>query len=154
MHISRTVAPWCSLLNQFTRMASAPASWSVFNSIFCINPSINTHIVIIRIWSSRWYCTSCTPPVTFSDLLNLRTTRPTRNVTASELYPPIRLWATWWLSRLFKIKEHPPYVGDMEGKFLLNSMARSTFDPRTGEYSFQGKLATQVPLDVTYIHIC
>ena len=49
---------------------------------------------------------------------------------------------------LVKIKEHPPYVGDMEGKVLLNSMARATFDPRTGEYSFQGKLAAQVPLDV------
>ena len=49
---------------------------------------------------------------------------------------------------LVKIKEHPPYVGDMEGKVLLNSMARATFDPQTGEYSFQGKLATQVPLDV------
>jgi fatty acid synthase subunit alpha len=50
---------------------------------------------------------------------------------------------------LVKIKEHPPYVGDLEGKVLLNSMARATFDPRTGEYSFQGKLATEVPLDVT-----
>ena len=50
---------------------------------------------------------------------------------------------------LVKIKEHPPYVGDMEGKILLNSMARATFDPRTGEYSQQGKLATQVPLDVS-----
>lgn len=49
---------------------------------------------------------------------------------------------------LVKIKVHPPYVGDMEGKVLLNSMARATFDPRTGEYSFQGKLAAQVPLDV------
>jgi fatty acid synthase subunit alpha, fungi type len=37
---------------------------------------------------------------------------------------------------LVKIKEHPPYVGDMEGKVLLNSMARATFDPGTGEYSF------------------
>ena len=49
---------------------------------------------------------------------------------------------------LVKIKEHPPYVGEMEGKVLLNSMARATFDPRTGEYSFRGKLAAQVPLDV------
>lgn len=49
---------------------------------------------------------------------------------------------------LVKIKEHPPYVGDMEGKVLLNSLARATFDPRTGEYSFQGKLAAQVTLDV------
>ena len=37
-----------------------------------------------------------------------------------------------------KIKEHPPYLGDMEGKVLLNSIARATLDPETGEYSFQG----------------
>ena len=28
---------------------------------------------------------------------------------------------------LVKIKEHLPYVGDMEGKVLLNSMARATW---------------------------
>jgi len=49
---------------------------------------------------------------------------------------------------LVKIKEHPPYVGDMEGKVLLNSMARATFDPKTREYSFKGKLTTEVPLDI------
>ncbi|KJA22996.1 hypothetical protein HYPSUDRAFT_201793 [Hypholoma sublateritium FD-334 SS-4] len=38
---------------------------------------------------------------------------------------------------LVKIKEHPRYQGDMEGKVLLNSMARASFDPKTGEYSFQ-----------------
>lgn len=48
---------------------------------------------------------------------------------------------------LVKIKEHPPYIGDMEGKVLLNSMARATFDPKTSEYSFKGKLTTEVPLD-------
>lgn len=49
---------------------------------------------------------------------------------------------------LVKIKEHPPYVGDMEGKVLLNSMARATFDPKTGEYSFQGNLSAEAPLDI------
>jgi fatty acid synthase subunit alpha, fungi type len=49
---------------------------------------------------------------------------------------------------LVKIKEHPPYVGDMERKVLLNSMARATLDPKTGEYSFKGKLVSEVPLDV------
>src|SRR5882762_3763616 len=46
---------------------------------------------------------------------------------------------------LIKINEHPSYVGDFERKVLLNStdMVRAAFDPRTGEYSFQGKLATQ-----------
>ena len=52
---------------------------------------------------------------------------------------------------LVKIKEHPPYVGDMERKVLLNSMARATFDPKTSEYSFQGKLAVQAPLDVANV---
>jgi fatty acid synthase subunit alpha len=52
---------------------------------------------------------------------------------------------------LVKIKEHPPYLGDMEGKVLLNSMARATLDPKTGEYSFRGKLATEAPRDVANV---
>ncbi|KAF9485144.1 fatty acid synthetase alpha subunit [Pholiota conissans] len=52
---------------------------------------------------------------------------------------------------LVKIKEHPPYLGDMEGKVLLNSMARATLDPKTGEYSFRGKLATEVPVDLANV---
>lgn len=50
-------------------------------------------------------------------------------------------------NQLVKIKEHPPYLGDMEGKVLLNSMARATLDPKTGEYSFRGKLPSEVPVD-------
>jgi fatty acid synthase subunit alpha, fungi type len=52
---------------------------------------------------------------------------------------------------LVKVKEHPPYLGDMEGKVLLNSMARATFDPKTSEYSFTGKLSTEVPADVSNV---
>ncbi|GLB40343.1 putative protein with domain of unknown function (DUF1729) [Lyophyllum shimeji] len=52
---------------------------------------------------------------------------------------------------LVKIKDHPPYLGDMERKVLLNSLARATFDPRTGEYSFTGKLATEVTLDTANV---
>ena len=52
---------------------------------------------------------------------------------------------------LVKIKEHPPYAGDIEGKVLLNSMARATFDPKISEYSFKGKLATEIPLDVANV---
>ncbi|TFK75163.1 fatty acid synthase [Pluteus cervinus] len=48
---------------------------------------------------------------------------------------------------LVKIKDHPPYLGDMENKVLLNSLARATLDPKTGEYGFTGKLNTTVPLD-------
>ena len=50
-------------------------------------------------------------------------------------------------NQLVKIKEHPPYLGDMEGKVLLNSMARATLDTKTGEYSFRGKLPSKVPVD-------
>jgi len=50
-------------------------------------------------------------------------------------------------NQLVKIKEHPPYLGDMEGKVLLNSMARATLDIKTGEYSFRGKLASEVPVN-------
>ena len=52
---------------------------------------------------------------------------------------------------LVKVKEHPPYLGDMEGKVLLNSMARATLDPKTGEYSFKGKLVTELPADVSNV---
>jgi fatty acid synthase subunit alpha len=52
---------------------------------------------------------------------------------------------------LVKIKEHPPYLGDMEGKVLLNSMARATLDPKTGSYSFKGKLTTEVTVDVSNV---
>jgi fatty acid synthase subunit alpha, fungi type len=52
---------------------------------------------------------------------------------------------------LVKVKEHPPYLGDMEGKVLLNSMARATFDPKTSEYSFTGKLSTAIPADVSNV---
>lgn len=52
---------------------------------------------------------------------------------------------------LVKVKERPPYIGDMEGKVLLNSMARATFDPKTGEYSFKGKLASTAPMDTSNV---
>ena len=39
-------------------------------------------------------------------------------------------------NQLIKIKEHPPYLGNMEGRVLLNSMAHTTLDSKTGEYSF------------------
>ena len=51
---------------------------------------------------------------------------------------------------LVKIKEHPPYVGDIEGKILLNSMARATFNPRTGvlkERSSLYLILSQIRLD-------
>jgi len=48
---------------------------------------------------------------------------------------------------LVKVKDKPPYLGDMEGKVLLNSLARASLDPKTGSYSFAGKLNTNIPQD-------
>jgi len=49
---------------------------------------------------------------------------------------------------LVKIKDGPPYTPDVEGKVLLNSLARATLSTRTGQYTFT-KLATEQkhPLD-------
>lgn len=49
---------------------------------------------------------------------------------------------------LVKIKDSPPYTPDVEGKVLLNSLARATLSTRTGQYTFT-KLATEKnhPLD-------
>lgn len=54
---------------------------------------------------------------------------------------------------LVRIKEHPPYVGDMEGKVLMNSLARATLNPKTGEYSFKDKLPTNTALDTSNVKI-
>jgi phosphopantetheine--protein transferase-like protein len=43
---------------------------------------------------------------------------------------------------LVKIKDGPPYAPDVEGKVLLNSLARATLSTRTGQYTFT-KLATE-----------
>jgi hypothetical protein len=50
---------------------------------------------------------------------------------------------------LVKIKEAPPYTDEMEAPVLLNSLARATFNAKTGSYSFPKKLSTKVELDST-----
>jgi len=50
-------------------------------------------------------------------------------------------------NQLVKIKEHPPYPPELERPVLLNSLSRTTYDPKTGEYSFKGKPPTDVPFD-------
>jgi len=52
---------------------------------------------------------------------------------------------------LVKVKNHPPYHGEMERKVLLNSMARATFDPKTGEFSFKDKLTSAAPSDTANV---
>ena len=46
---------------------------------------------------------------------------------------------------LVKIKDGPPYTPDIEGKVLLNSLARATLSTRTGQYTFT-KLVTEQKL--------
>ncbi|KAF8656258.1 hypothetical protein AX16_002694 [Volvariella volvacea WC 439] len=48
---------------------------------------------------------------------------------------------------LVKIKDAPPYTPELEGKVLLNSLARATQDPKTGSYLFTAKQRTEVPID-------
>lgn len=52
---------------------------------------------------------------------------------------------------LVKIKEAPPYAMEAEGSVLLNSMARATYDEKTGSYSFPEKLATTASYDVSNV---
>jgi fatty acid synthase subunit alpha, fungi type len=52
---------------------------------------------------------------------------------------------------LVRIKDHPPYLGDMEAKVLLNSLARATFDSKTREYSFKGQLPVEMTHDIANI---
>jgi fatty acid synthase subunit alpha len=51
---------------------------------------------------------------------------------------------------LVKIKESPPYTPEMESKVLLNSLARASLSPRTGQYTFT-KLETEQKADLTQV---
>ncbi len=52
---------------------------------------------------------------------------------------------------LVKIKESPPYTKELEGPVLLNSLARASYDPKTGSYAFASKLATQPIMDLSNV---
>lgn len=54
---------------------------------------------------------------------------------------------------LVKIKENPPFTPENEREVLMNSMARVTCDPKTGEYSFKGKLPREAPLDLSNLKL-
>ena|ERR1700722_2795310 len=51
------------------------------------------------------------------------------------------------MNSLVKVKDTPPYAPELEEQVLMNSMARATFDSKTGSYSFPAKLQTEVKLD-------
>lgn len=48
---------------------------------------------------------------------------------------------------LVKVKDSPPYSKELEGPVLLNSMARATYDVKSGSYAFTNKLASQHVFD-------
>ncbi|OBZ72636.1 Fatty acid synthase subunit alpha [Grifola frondosa] len=52
---------------------------------------------------------------------------------------------------LVKVKEAPPYSKELEAPVLLNPLARTTFDRKTGSYSFPTKLAVKHQYDVTNV---
>ncbi|KAI0077780.1 fatty acid synthase [Panus rudis PR-1116 ss-1] len=50
---------------------------------------------------------------------------------------------------LVKVKDSPPYSKDLEEPVLLNSLARTVYDPKTGTYTYSAKhLNTKPPADV------
>ncbi|KZT01368.1 fatty acid synthase [Laetiporus sulphureus 93-53] len=48
---------------------------------------------------------------------------------------------------LVRIKDTPPYPKDLEAPVLLNPLARASYDPKTGSYSFKPQQATQPVFD-------
>ena len=51
---------------------------------------------------------------------------------------------------LVKIKDGPPYTPEMEGKVLLNSLARASLSSKTGQHTFT-KLKTKSELDLSQV---
>ncbi|KAH8100945.1 fatty acid synthase [Cristinia sonorae] len=52
---------------------------------------------------------------------------------------------------LVKIKDHPPYTKELEADVLLNSLARTTPDPKSGSYHYTSKLAKKATFDVANV---
>jgi fatty acid synthase subunit alpha, fungi type len=52
---------------------------------------------------------------------------------------------------LVRVKDSPPYSKELEGPVLLNSMARASYDPKTGSYAFTKKLASKADLDTSNV---
>ena len=52
---------------------------------------------------------------------------------------------------LVRVKDAPPYSKELEGPVLLNSLARATYDPKTGSYAFTKKLASAPKLDTSNV---
>ena len=51
---------------------------------------------------------------------------------------------------LVKVKDAPPYTPDLEGKVLMNSLARTIRNPKTGKFEF-GKINSTVKQDTANV---
>lgn len=49
---------------------------------------------------------------------------------------------------LVKVKDSPPYSKELEGPVLLNSLARASYNAKTGSYEFTSELATKPAFDM------
>ncbi len=52
---------------------------------------------------------------------------------------------------LVRVKDAPPYTKDLEVPVLMNSMARATLDPKSGNYLFSKKLSTKPDYDLANV---
>jgi len=52
---------------------------------------------------------------------------------------------------LVRVKDAPPYTKDLEVPVLMNSMARATLDPKSGNYLFSKKLSTKPEYDLSNV---
>ena len=52
---------------------------------------------------------------------------------------------------LVRIKDAPPYPKELEEPVLMNSMARTTLDQKSGTYSFPKKLSQKPDYDLSNV---
>lgn len=51
---------------------------------------------------------------------------------------------------LVKVKDGPPYSKELEAPVLMNSLARTVYDPKTGSYAYSAKhLNTKPTFDIS-----
>lgn len=52
---------------------------------------------------------------------------------------------------LVRVKEGPPFTKDVEAAVMLNPLARTSYDSKTGSYVFTSKLATEPQVDTAHV---
>ena len=54
-------------------------------------------------------------------------------------------------NNLVRVKDAPPYSKELEGPVLLNSLARASYNPKTGSYEFAPKQTTKLAVDTSNV---